>query len=122
MNACGTFTRAFAARVTRPLTQMAKVQGCTHEVFGTSRIDDCLDPCRLPEYAVSGRKSYLPGQPDNISQVDMYFFNIDEMVEEEYVLVDLSAIVESVGGSLGMFLGFSFYDFVLLLVRKKLRS
>ena len=39
-------------------------------------------------------------------------------VEEEYLVYNLSGIVGTVGGSLGLFIGFSFLDFMLLGVRR----
>jgi hypothetical protein len=38
--------------------------------------------------------------------------------EEEYLLFDFNAIVSAVGGSLGLFLGFSCLDFLLRLLAK----
>ena len=37
-------------------------------------------------------------------------------VHEEYVVYDFNGIVGMVGGSLGLFLGFSFFDVILLLI------
>ena len=39
-------------------------------------------------------------------------------VEEEYLVYNFSGIVGTVGGSLGLFIGFSFLDFMLLGVRR----
>ena len=36
---------------------------------------------------------------------------------EQYTLYDFNAIVSAVGGSLGLFLGFSFFDFVKVLLK-----
>ena len=37
----------------------------------------------------------------------MYFNELEHELRKEYVLFDLNAIVASVGGSMGLFLGFS---------------
>ena len=37
-------------------------------------------------------------------------------IHEEYVVYDFNGIVGMVGGSLGLFLGFSFFDVILLLI------
>ena len=40
----------------------------------------------------------------------------DIKLHEEYIVYDFSGIVGTVGGSLGLFIGFSFLDFVLYLL------
>ena len=46
--------------------------------------------------------------------VNVYFFTVEEERREEYLLLDFDGIVASVGGALGLFLGFSFYDFAVI--------
>ena len=41
------------------------------------------------------------------------------MVYEKYAVYDFSGIVGTVGGSLGLFIGFSFMDFMLMLIKMK---
>ena len=43
----------------------------------------------------------------------------DIVVYEKYAVYDFSGIVGTVGGSLGLFIGFSFMDFMLLLIKIK---
>ena len=38
-------------------------------------------------------------------------------VYEQYAVYDFSGIVGTVGGSLGLFIGFSFMDFMLMLIK-----
>ena len=54
-------------------------------------------------------------------EVDRRLLNIriegkEITVYEEYVVYDFNGIVGMVGGSLGLFLGFSFFDVILLLI------
>ena len=41
------------------------------------------------------------------------------LVYEKYAVYDFSGIVGTVGGSLGLFIGFSFMDFMLMLIKIK---
>ena len=43
-------------------------------------------------------------------------------VYEEFIVYDFSGIVGTVGGSLGLFIGFSFMDFVLLIIRSTMTA
>lgn len=48
----------------------------------------------------------------------MFFETADTLVSEEYLIYDLNNIVASVGGSLGLFLGFSCLQFVNFVIEK----
>ena len=56
------------------------------------------------------------GKRDKDIQVSLIFKHTHVKVNEEYELFDFGAIVGAVGGSLGLFLGFSALDFVLQLL------
>ena len=47
------------------------------------------------------------------SRLFLYPITADVLVYEEYLLFDFNAIVSSVGGSLGLFIGFSFLQCVM---------
>lgn len=47
----------------------------------------------------------------NQSWIYIYYKAIETIEQEEYVLFDFWAILAAVGGSMGLFLGFSFLDF-----------
>ena len=40
----------------------------------------------------------------------MYYDETEVQVKEEFLIYDLNAIVAAIGGSLGLFLGFSCYE------------
>ncbi len=47
----------------------------------------------------------------------IYFYDLSVLVEEEYVLLDFPALLASVGGFVGMLLGWSAMDLSRLLSR-----
>ena len=49
----------------------------------------------------------------NRSNIAIYYENTDTIVSEEMLLYDLNSIVSAVGGSLGLFLGFSCFQVAL---------
>ena len=72
----------------------------------------CPKPCR--NYQYSGKLStwigYVPTPKIAILQ---YYFSTDELIKhEEYLLFDTMTIIGYVGGTLGLFIGFSFLDLV----------
>ena len=72
----------------------------------------CAKPCR--NYQYSGKLStwigYVPTPKIAILQ---YYFSTDELIKhEEYLLFDTMTIIGYVGGTLGLFIGFSFLDLV----------
>ena len=44
------------------------------------------------------------------SAIAMYYGETEVRVKEEFLIYDLNAIVAAIGGSLGLFLGFSCYE------------
>ena len=75
-------------------------------------IGNCPKPCT--KYQYSGKLStwigYVPTPNIAILQ---YYFSTDELIKhEEYLLFDTMTIIGYVGGTLGLFIGFSFLDLV----------
>ena len=84
----------------------------TAESFITNSIPECPRPCLKEEFTVNLRSVPDISLQHSGSRI-VFHVSFDEMnVEllEEYVLFDFGAIVGAVGGSLGLFLGFSFLD------------
>jgi hypothetical protein len=87
----------------------------TAESFITNSIAECPRPCLKEEFSVSLRTVPDVSIQDSASRI-LFHISFEEMnIEhlEEYVLFDFGAIVGAVGGSLGLFLGFSFLDVCL---------
>ena len=80
--------------------------------------DSCKTPCNVWNYDLSYRKIALLGKQGNSSHLSFYFKHLEVEEQKEYVLFDLEAILAAVGGSMGMFLGFSFLDFGLKIMAK----
>ena len=59
-------------------------------------------------------------KPDknNISELFFQWEDENVIIEEEYLLMDLNAIVSAIGGSLGLFLGFSWLQVLLQIIQK----
>lgn len=76
-------------------------------------MEECFDPCLLPEYKVQQRESFVPGRPQGLTRLFVYYYSVEEEYNQEYVLFDFNAIVAAVGGSMGLFLGFSFLECAL---------
>ena len=73
--------------------------------LGEGAPHSCRKPCRLPEY-----RSVLKSNPDYRRDFLKVFVEVgsnDVTIMEEYLVYDFNDIVSSVGGSLGLFLGFS---------------
>jgi hypothetical protein len=82
-------------------------------------IPSCPEPCTIDHISVTERQSPILGSNDeNFTEIYFYWENFDVLVEEEILLLDFNAIVSAIGGSLGLFLGFSCLGFLLKLLSK----
>ncbi len=73
--------------------------------------------CPGPQEEVTYRTSkmevaVLPEQTAGLTEVYLYFASSDVRVAEEYALLDLGILLSSLGGTIGMFLGWSALDLV----------
>ncbi len=77
-------------------------------------------PCPRPKeevtYATFEKDLLLPIQIKNgISKVHLYYDSTDVTVTEEYRLIDLGTLLSTLGGLIGMFLGWSLLDMTKIL-------
>ena len=68
--------------------------------------------------------AHMGATPDDAFLVDRTGFWVSlttpiVLVYEKYAVYDFGGIVGMVGGSLGLFVGFSFMDFMLMLIKMK---
>ncbi len=78
---------------------------------------DCPAPADRQLYLFSRMDQPFTILSGGQSLVYLYFETTDVLVEEEKNLMDLSALVPAIGGSVGIFLGWSFHDLARLLKR-----
>ena len=84
--------------------------------MSTNRIPSCPQPCTTEHITLIQKEN--PFFTDNYTEIYFIWENLDVLIEEEYLLMDFNAIVSAVGGSLGLFLGFSCLDFLLKLLSR----
>ena len=77
---------------------------------------DCIKHCS--EIIYSGKITWIirSGNKYNVSWESKFASNKVE-IHEEYVLMDAAGIVGGIGGTLGLFLGFSFRDFIVWILQ-----
>lgn len=77
---------------------------------------DCAVSCRVDEYSYHDRSTPYAIEGEGFSKFFMYFNQIEVEFSREHRLYDLNNIVAAVGGSMGLFLGFSFFETVLKVI------
>ena len=70
----------------------------------------CPIPCTTESIHGQVTTEVLPGSVTNESKIYLYYPSLDTQVEEEIRLFGPTSIIASIGGSLGLFLGFSCLD------------
>ena len=99
------------------------------EIFDEFENVDCAKLCSILEY--SGKIDYWDPKSDSETPNTTFAITIrfahpaTLKVFEEYLIYDIIGLVGSVGGTLGMFIGFSFIDIVsrvFSLLRQKTRK
>ena len=77
----------------------------------TNDIQSCLKSCSINEfhgqviYSHTENSSYL-----NTTMVETYFSVNELKIQEEYLVYSSVDLIGNIGGTLGLFLGYSFYD------------
>ena len=80
--------------------------------------DTCPRGCQTHKLTAVMTDKDIPGSRENNSQVSVYFTSLNSQVSKEVTLFGFSSIVASVGGSLGLFVGFSCLDAAMTLVEQ----
>jgi hypothetical protein len=73
----------------------------------------CKPPCDQEEFQY--QMNISPFKSPSNSELILFYNSIQVEFGREVVLYDFNTIVAAVGGSMGLFLGFSFYDSALKL-------
>ena len=83
------------------------------DLFYNKATTKCLKSCTMQEYEGNIDYEELRPEPSNVFHLALRFAPPYKVkVTEEYVIYDIIEFVASVGGTLGIFIGFSFYDVV----------
>ena len=80
-------------------------------------INKCQKPCNTVEYKGDVKK-HEGWRAVKGLEVSMYFPSNEIKVQEEYLLYHLVDLVGIIGGNMGLFLGFSFFEFVKIFFSK----
>ena len=82
----------------------------------------CIRPCTVPIIMTKVVQNMVPNLRDDPKATNTYIYlqweNDQILTEEEYLLMDTSEILSNIGGSLGLFLGFSCLQFMGQILNK----
>ena len=82
----------------------------------TFEFSNCMNPCKMVTYKDSRLDWYEPAQHKKKGQTIVTTFelvmNSRRKIEREVLVYDAIDAIGAVGGSLGLFLGFSFFDVI----------
>ena len=73
----------------------------------------CPMPCTLIQYKERSQVRYHEGNHHKVSFYYMISYVDEVIVKEEYIIYDIIGMIGAVGGTLGLFIGFSIYNVVL---------
>ena len=74
--------------------------------------DTCSKACTTFQYTGEMNAQFTGFTNDSKEAYIGYWFNYEDEVEvyEEYLIYEITSVIGSVGGTLGLFVGFSFFD------------
>ena len=85
----------------------------------SENLGKCLKACTTFQYSGTMIPQFKGGFTNNSRLVVLgYWFNYNDEVEvlEEYLIYEITNVIGSVGGTLGLFIGFSFLDLTTKLI------
>jgi hypothetical protein len=77
------------------------------ELFKIKELTGCMKPCFYKQYSFIGEKTSTSFKSDFFT-VSFYAVSNDTKVERELLVYPVTSLVAEFGGTLGLFLGFSF--------------
>ena len=77
------------------------------ELVNIVKLTDCMKPCYYKQYRIIGEKG-LTSFPSAFFTVSVWAVSNDTKVEKELLVYPVTSLVAEFGGTLGLFLGFSF--------------
>ena len=82
--------------------------------FNKATTENCLKPCKEVQYNAIQMEGEIDEEikEKNIINFVVAYRSVDEKVYQEYYIYDTFSFIGNVGGSLGLFIGFSYTDFL----------
>ena len=71
--------------------------------------EHCKGPCHLVEYFGRSQEWINHGKPGTLT-LQIYFVSNEVKVQEQYFIYNTVDLIGIIGGNLGLFIGFSFFD------------
>ena len=79
-------------------------------------LDLCQNICQLTRFTGKTYESEFSGNVphfrSNEAYLEIFSTHSTQVIEEEYFVYDLTAMIGSLGGSLGLLVGFSFFNVI----------
>ena len=75
---------------------------------GISKLTGCLKPCHYKKYSYLGEKEPSLFKSGNLVSFSLWAVSDNTRVSREKLIYPLSSLIAEFGGTLGLFLGFSF--------------
>ena len=87
---------------------------------------NCLKPCTIRQFTLEPKiQENVPKIKIGKRQFDIFLTGSNiETIQKEYLVYDILGVIGSIGGSMGLFFGFSFFDsfcFALDFITKRLK-
>jgi hypothetical protein len=83
--------------------------------FISKENQDCKPACSVTNYVGSAKENEI-GDSDTFAHLGIVFITTSVTKNDEYLIYDIYSFVGSVGGYMGLFIGFSFFDFGVMIV------
>jgi hypothetical protein len=77
---------------------------------------ECKSPCKVTQYKTEVTK-HADTKPKSRVYINLVYRTTYVTINEEYLVYDFSSFIGSVGGSLGLFIGFSYFDFGNVIIK-----
>jgi hypothetical protein len=78
------------------------------ELGAIAELTGCRKPCKYKKYSIIGEKTPTSFESSDSFTVSLWAVSNDTTVEKEVLIYSLASLMAGFGGTLGLFLGFSF--------------
>ena len=109
-------TQFYLTSVTRfPLCRTNEELFCVGKAMYMSSNSERMYECHKPKYAKvfnPRANPWVKSGKTNTTSVYFYFESFDVLYKDEMLVIDDGQLIGAIGGSLGLFMGFSFYSYI----------